>query len=118
MISKTEVSAYYRHLSLKILEKFPEVMERVSFEVGQQKNQFRISMQTPVENPLMTIESFSRQFQIGERERELVKFVWEQESGKTMFQVVNAYTRAAQFEDCRRRRATDSRRWEEWCWEW
>jgi len=118
VISKTEVSAYYRHLSLKILEKFPEVMERVSFEVGQQKNQFRISMQTPVENPLMTIESFSRQFQIGERERELVKFVWEQESGKTMFHVVNAYTRAAQFEDCRRRRATDSRRWEEWCWEW
>lgn len=118
VISKTEVSAYYRHVSLKILEKFPEVMERVSFEVGQQKNQFRISMQTPVENPLMTIESFSRQFQIGERERELVKFVWEQESGKTMFHVVNAYTRAAQFEDCRRRRATDSRRWEEWCWEW
>ena len=98
VISKTEVSASYRHISLKILEKFPEVLEWVSFELGQQKNQFRISMQTPVENPLMTIESFSRQFQIGERERELVKFVWEQESGKTMFHVVNAHTRAAQFE--------------------
>ena len=29
---------------------------------------FRISMQTPVENPLMTIESFNKQFQIGEKE--------------------------------------------------
>jgi len=98
MISKTKVSASYWHISLKILEKFPEVSERVSFELGQQKSQFRISMQTPVENPLMTIESFNRQFQIAEKERELVKLGWEQEMGKTVFHVVNAYTRAAQFE--------------------
>ena len=77
---------------------FPRVLERVSFELGQQKSQFRISMQTPVENPLMTIGSFNRQFQIGEKEREAVKWGWEHEMGKTMFHVVNAYTRAAQFE--------------------
>lgn len=98
MISKTEVSASYRHISLKVLEKFPEVLERVSFELGQQKSQFRISMQTPVENPLMTIENFNRQFQVGEKEREAVKWGWEQEMGNTIFHVVNAYTRAAQFE--------------------
>jgi hypothetical protein len=69
MISKTEVAASYRHISLKILEKFPEVLERVSFELGQQKSQFRISMQTPVDYPLLTIESFNRQFQVGEKER-------------------------------------------------
>lgn len=74
------------------------VLERVSFELGNQKSQFRISMQTQVENPLMTIESFNRQFQIGEREREAVKWGWEQEPGKTMFHVVNSYTRAAEFE--------------------
>ena len=55
-------------------------------------------MQTPVENPLMTIENFNRQFQIGEKEREAVKWGWEQEMRKTMFHVVNEYTRAAQFE--------------------
>jgi hypothetical protein len=96
MISKTEISASYRHISLKILEKFPEVLEGVSFELGQQKSQFRISMQTPVENPLMTIESFNKQFQIGEKEA--VKWGWEQEQGKTMFHVANAYTRAAEYE--------------------
>ena len=88
----------FRHVFLKIFNEFPKVLERVSFELGQQKSQFRISMQTPVENPLMTIESFNRQFQIGEKEREAVKWGWEQEMGKTMFHVVNAYTRAAQFE--------------------
>ena len=43
---------------------------------GKQKSQFRISMQTPIENPFMTIESFNRQFQIGEKEREAVKWGW------------------------------------------
>ena len=98
MISKTEVFASYRHVSLKILGEFPKVLERVSFELGQQKSQFRISMQTLVENFLMTIESFNRQFQVGEKEREAVEWGWEQEMGNTMFHVVNAYTRAAQFE--------------------
>ena len=98
MISKTEVSASYRHISLKILWEFPKVLERVSFELGQQKSQFKISMQTPVENPLMTIESFNKQFQIGEKESRPVWWGWEQEMGKTMSHVVNSYTRGAQFE--------------------
>ena len=57
MISKTESSASYRHISLKILDKFPEVLERVSLELGQQKTQSGISMQTPAEHPLMTIDA-------------------------------------------------------------
>ena len=38
------------------------------------KESVQDSMQTPVENPLMTIESFNKQFQIGEKEREAVKW--------------------------------------------
>jgi hypothetical protein len=49
-------------------------MGRISFELDQQKSQFRISMQPPVENPLMTIGSFNRQFQIGEEERVAVEW--------------------------------------------
>ncbi len=37
---------------------------------GRQKSQFKIPMQTPVENPLTTIEDFNRQFQTGEKEKE------------------------------------------------
>ena len=55
-------------------------------------------MQTQVGNPFMTIESLNRQFQIGEKEREAVKWGWKQETGRTMFHVGSAYTRAAQFE--------------------
>jgi len=67
-------------------------------ELGKQKDQFRISIESKVDNPLGTIESFNKQFQLGEKGREAVKLGWEQEMGKTMFHVVNAYTRAAQFE--------------------
>ena len=51
-----------------------------------------------MDNPSATIESFNRQFPIGEKEREAVKWGWEQEPGNTISHVVNAYTRAAEFE--------------------
>jgi hypothetical protein len=57
-------------------------------------DQFRLSIESKVDNPLATIERFNRQFQIGEKEREAVQWAWKQKMGKTMFHVVNAYTRA------------------------
>jgi hypothetical protein len=38
------------------------------------------------------------QFQLGGKEREAVEWGWNQEVGNSMFHLVNAYTRAAQFE--------------------
>jgi len=38
------------------------------------------------------------QFQLGEKERGAVEWGWNQEAGNSMFHLVNAYTRAAQFE--------------------
>lgn len=73
MISKTEVSASYRHVSLKIFNEFPKVLDQVSLELGKQRDQYRISTESQVDNPLMTIENFNRQFQIGEKERKAVK---------------------------------------------
>jgi len=69
MISKTEVSASYRHVSLKIFNEFLKVLDQVSLELGKQKDQYRLSIESKVDNPLATIENFNRQFQIGEKER-------------------------------------------------
>jgi hypothetical protein len=92
--------------------------EDESFELGHQKSQFRISMQTPVDNPLMTIESFNRQFQVGGKEREAVEWGWNQEPGNTMFHLVNAYTRAAQFEGLSAEASYRLQKVGGWCWEW
>jgi len=113
MISKTEISASYRHISLKILGEFPKVLERVSSELTQQKTQFRISMQTPVENPPMTIESFNRQFRLerrkGKRSSGGGSRKWEKPCSMWSMPIPERPS----LTDCQRRRVTGSKRWVE-----
>jgi hypothetical protein len=98
MVAKTEISASYRHVSTKILNELPQVFEKVSYELGRQRDQFRLSLKSPVEDPLQTIDRFNKQFQLKEPEREAVAWAWPKEAGDTMFHVVNTYTRAAAME--------------------
>ena len=97
LVSKTELSASYRHVSTKILNEFPQILDKVSVELGRQRRQIGLSMESPVDDPLKTIESFNRQFGLNEDERKAVEWAFPQEAGDTMFAVVNSYTRAAQF---------------------
>jgi hypothetical protein len=99
MVAKTEISANYRHVSVKILDEFPNVMREVGSQLTRQKDKFRISIESKVDNPLATIQAFNRQFQLGKMEQEAVLWGYEHEPGGTMFAIVNAYTRGAQFPD-------------------
>jgi len=98
MISKTEVSASYRHVSMKILSELPGVLNNVSEELGRQKEQVRLSLESRVENPENTINSFNHQFQLNKTEKEAVEWALPLEYGYTMLHVVNVYTKAAQYE--------------------
>jgi len=98
MISKTAVSASYKHISDKILQEFPNVLENVSQELGKQKDQFRLSLESKVDDPEATVTSFNRQFELGKEEKRAVEWALPLEYGFTMFHVVNAYTKAAQYE--------------------
>jgi hypothetical protein len=64
-----------------------------------QKDKFRLSIESKVDDPLATIKNFNRQFQLGKMEQEAVLWGHEFEPGGTMFGIVNAYTRGAQFPD-------------------
>jgi len=96
MIAKTDVSASYRHVSTKVLTEFPQILDKVSYELGTQRTQFQLSMESPVNDPLATMKSFNRQFGLNNDEKEALAWGWTFENGNTMFHVVNAYTRAAQ----------------------
>jgi hypothetical protein len=98
LVSKTEVKASYKHVSLKIFTEFPKVLENVALELTKKKDQLRISAQSKVDNTLATIESFNRQFQINKKEQEAVEWGWSKEGGDSMFNIINSFTRAAQFE--------------------
>ncbi len=97
MVSKTEIGASYKHVSTKILNEFPEVIHKVSGELAGKREQFRLSIESKVDNPETTIETFNRQFQLGKVEKDAVTWAWPLEAGDTMFNVVNTYTRAAQY---------------------
>ena len=99
LVAKTEIAAAYRHVSLKILDEFPNVMQEVSGQLSRQRDKFRISIESQVDNPLATIKNFNRQFQLGKMEQEAVEWGYKHEPGGTMYSIVNAYTKGAQFQD-------------------
>ena len=99
LVAKSDVSASYRHVSTKILSEFPQVVDKVSLELGAQRKQFRLSMESPVDDPPATLASFNRQFGLNGSEKDAVEWAWPKEAGDTMFHVVNTYTRAAQMEE-------------------
>ena len=96
MISKTSVDARYKHISRRAIDEFPLVLENVVSQSHNTRGRFQNSMQTPVSNPISTIETFARQFALTQNETEVVKQALYLEQGATMFHVINSFTRAAQ----------------------
>lgn len=101
LICTSGVSASYRHVSTKILTEFPNVLEKVSLELGNKRDQFKISMDSIVDNPESSMASFNRQFQLNQVEQEAVAWGWsfEKEVNPAMFHVIQAYTKGAQQPD-------------------
>ena len=98
-ISKTEVSASYRHISTKIVKHLPEVFSKVSQELMLKRDQFKLSLESRVDHIESTIDRFNKQFLLNKTEKEAVEWALPQEYGETMFHVVNTYTKAAQFKE-------------------
>ena len=71
-------------------------MRQIVYEADKGREQFRLSLESPVEDPISTISAFNRQFQVGKAPAEAVEWGYFLEPGNTMFHVVNAYTRGAQ----------------------
>jgi len=70
----------------------------LSQEIGQQQQQLQFSIQSKVDNPESTMMLFNRQFALGEQEKQAVEWGWIFEAGKTMYNIVNAYTKASQYD--------------------
>ncbi len=95
LIARTQVAVAYRHVSRKILDDLPQVFAQVAGQQLRQRDKFRLSMESRVDDPLATIDAFARQFQLSKNEQEAVAWGWLWEPGETMFHVINAFTRGA-----------------------
>jgi hypothetical protein len=71
-----------------------------------------VSLESAVDDPLATMNSFNRQFGVNNDEKEALAWAWPYEIGNTMFHVVNAYTLGQhRWKDCQRKAHTGCRRW-------
>ncbi len=98
MVAQTAVKTSYRHISMKIMDEFPAALEKVGTELDAQRDQFRLSLESKVDDPASTIHAFNRQFQLKEPEIDAVSWAYphEMEHPATMFNVVNTYTKGSQ----------------------
>ena len=96
LIATTSVGSRFKHVSRRVMDKFPQVLSDVVYQSQENQGRFRLSMQTSVENPIRTIETFAKQFKLSQDETEIVQNAFYLEEGATMFHVINAFTRAAQ----------------------
>jgi len=99
LVARKEVKSSYRHISQKVMEEFPAVVNEVSSSLGRQKQQFDISMKSTIDNVDQTMKTFNKQYALSEEERKAVQWGFLQEPGNKMFDVINAYTRASQYSD-------------------
>jgi hypothetical protein len=97
LISKASVSSSFRHISKRVLEELPMILRNVSQESSIQAEQFKFSLESLVENSTETFNSFNQKFLLDQPEKDAVEWGWNYEPGQTMFHIINAYTKAAQF---------------------
>ncbi|MBF0551682.1 MAG: DUF932 domain-containing protein [Deltaproteobacteria bacterium] len=96
LIAATAVESKFKRISFKAIDSFSTTLRRVIQESDRSQEKFRISLTSEVHDPLATIASFNKQFQLTKDEGQVVEQAWSLEAGFTMFHVINAYTRAAQ----------------------
>lgn len=95
IVSTTTGQSRFKHISRKAFYDFPGTIRQVAEESHGLQDQMMISIQTPVENPLQTIEAFNKQFNLTDEQGELVRTSWEREPANNMFSIIQAYTASA-----------------------
>ncbi len=96
LISKTEISSRFKHVSRKALEKLPELLNEAVQESRNRQRQFQLSLESPVEDPPASIQLLGSQFKLTKNEIQMAQEAWKVERGYNLFYVMNAFTRGAQ----------------------
>jgi hypothetical protein len=95
LISKTSSVSRFKHISQKGIENFRETLACVIQDSFHNQNRFQISRESPVSDPIASIEKFAFQFGLSQAETEVVRQSYYLEQGGTMFHIINAFTASA-----------------------
>jgi hypothetical protein len=98
MVAQVGHTNAFKHISRRAMDEFPMVLDQVGEQAQILQKQFQMSIESKVDHPLESLNAFNTKFQLGKVETEAVDWGFEKEPGETMFHIVNAYTKGAQFE--------------------
>ncbi len=93
-VAKAKTSRF-KHISNRGLENFSATLAMVMDGSARNQIEFKLSRESHVDDPISSIDSFSRRFGLSSAEAEIVKTAFDEEPGNTMFHIINAYTAAA-----------------------
>jgi hypothetical protein len=96
LISKTASTvSRFKHISNKGLVNFSDTLTLVIDESILNQEQFMLSRNSLIDDPVSSIDSFSKRFGLSQKESEIVKLSFEREPGNTLFHIINAFTASA-----------------------
>ncbi len=98
MVAQVGHTNSFKHISRRAMDEFPQVLDQVGEQAQILQNQFKLSIESKVDHPLESLNAFNAKFQLAKAETDAVDWGFEKEPGETMFHIVNAYTKGAQFE--------------------
>ena len=76
------------------------ILRNVSQEASIQAEQFKFSLESLVEHPMETLNSFNQKYLLDQPEKDAVEWGWNFEGNpenNSMFHIINSFTKAAQY---------------------
>jgi hypothetical protein len=99
MISKHHIEkSSYRHTSHKVLQQLPNILEDATSSLDLLQHSMKEALKVKIEEPEERLIELNDRHLLGESQRKAVTWAWPQEKGGTMFNIIQTYTRASQFE--------------------
>lgn len=88
----------HRHVSKSMLDNLPKWLSQISSSSDAQIPRLQLSLHSNVTHPDQTFGTLNRRFKLTVGEKEAVSWGWSHEPGDTLFHIINAYTKGAQYE--------------------
>lgn len=99
MISKHNIEkSSYRHTSHKVLQQLPYILKDATSNLDLLQHSMKGALKVKIDDPEEMLLTLNDQYLLGKNQRQAVDWAWPQEKGNSLFNIIQTYTKASQFE--------------------
>lgn len=100
LVAEDKASVKLRHVKRNAMDVVgPGLIREIMDRARETARELHFTMDSPVDDPYESIGSFAKRYGLSDEMRQTVEFAYENEPGRTLFHVVNAFTAAANMVD-------------------